>query len=212
MAQALPRNRPLTRTEKVVGVIVAGVAAVFLMVLISQALQGPRVSSQSAAAPAAQVQAPAVPAPSQPAPAPAAPAVEPKPSVYVGRGQDNVPNGSSWLLEVKDNEVKVLTGGPMMVEGTDVRFSGGKDRGSILVLLPGKYQLRALVPLQNWIGDAVITGMSPKDPAAFGELIKDRVAMMRIAPNCTLARGCAIIDYAVLDGKTVLDKGTDRAH
>lgn len=202
-----------------VGIAAVSILAAVLLVAaifgLSQALrQDARISGQQTAAPAAQAQAPAAPAPAQPAqPAPPVPATELKPFVFVTRGEDKVPNGSSWLIEVKEGESpKVITGGPVLVEGTDVLFSGGKDRGFILVLLPGKYQLRGLVPLQNWIGDAVVSGLSPKDPAAFGEIIKDRIAMMRIGPNCTMARGCAIVDWAVLDGNTVLDRGVDRAH
>src|SRR3989344_1015714 len=145
MAQALPRPQtfwPNSRTGRVTVVLILGVAAVIVMVAVTQWLQGPKVSSQ-ATAPQAQAQAPAVPAPAQPAPPAAQPQAAPPPiglSSVLLKEEDAVPKtGQSMKITVPQGMLVALTSGPITIQPAGVRYGGGKETGTVVILRPGEY-------------------------------------------------------------------------
>jgi hypothetical protein len=101
-------------------------------------------------------------------------------------------DGATWTVDVKAGEIVVLTGGPMKVNGHE--FPGGVDRGSVLVLQPGKYDIRGLYPKANWFCRLKTTD--------WRAVLEDRVSAMKAAPNCTAGGGCKTVDTLVLQGTT----------
>lgn len=144
------------------------------------------------------------PPPPQPVQPPPTGPVQPPPSGSPGfslhESEGGIPYaGASWATDVAPDEIEVLTAGPLRVAG--VSLSGGAERGSVLLLLPGTnvvpYQVSGLIAGSNWHG-AYRPVANPSAEETWRPLANDRVAAMRQAPNCSSGRGCNIVDVLIV--------------
>jgi len=107
------------------------------------------------------------------------------------RGQTKI----TFTLAAK--QLAVVTGGPMSVGSYG--FPGGVDQGTVLVFVGGakttELSVAGLIPGQNWLG--IFESDDPR--AAWPSLLADRVAAMKVAPNCTGGQGCHRVDILVLN-------------
>jgi len=118
-------------------------------------------------------------------------------------------NGTTWSADVAPDELEVLTSGPACIAG--VCLSGGTERGSVIILLPGSevihYDVTGVIAGSNWHGSyRPIT--SPTAESTWRSLAKDRVKAMKIAPNCTSGKGCKVIDVLIVGPSGIIAQWT----
>lgn len=115
-------------------------------------------------------------------------------------------SGSTWNVDVAPDEIEVLTGGPACIAG--VCLPGGTNRGFVIILLPDpdvvvSYTVTGLVAGSNWHASYRPLSM-PNLENVWRSLAEDRVAAMRLAPNCTDGNGCDIIDVLIVGPNEVV--------
>jgi len=112
------------------------------------------------------------------------------------RGEDGVPaSGSPWTITVPSGELRIITGGPMCVEGHC--FPGGETRGTVVALLPRTtpYVVTKMLARLNWLGHYTQFDGQPKH---YQVIVDDRVASMHQPGNCTRGAGCKRVDVLII--------------
>ena len=95
--------------------------------------------------------------------------------------------GDKLDVKVSNNEIKVLTGGPVLINGVSLPGGADPDRGSIVVLLPvidtlTEYNFSYLVAEHNWLGSYHIEYL---DTNIISYIVNDKIDAMKKPPNGT---------------------------
>lgn len=114
--------------------------------------------------------------------------------------ESGIPNSTSLKVKVDPETIHILTSGPICVDRTCL--SGGKNRGSIVILLPREkeYTLTNLIPAQNWHG--AYSGQ----PDRWKLLVEVKVNEMKMSGNCTGGKACEIVDILVVGPNGVISQ------
>lgn len=121
-------------------------------------------------------------------------------------------SSTSWSFDVFPEEIEVVTGGPGMIN--NVKLPGGEnpDRGFVIIMLPStetiRYEITELCPGSNWHG-AYKYGRNPTQ-VDWQTLGNDRVSAMMDPEigNGKSGKGCAIVDFVVVQGSNVIFQET----
>lgn len=130
--------------------------------------------------------------------------------LYQSVGGIPFPTANMIEADVAPDEIVVITGGPMVAAGKNL--PGGETRGSVVLFLPDPakvihQKVTDLLPGSNWEGRYRPLA-SPNSETTWRGLANDRVVAMKVAPNCTPGRGCAIVDVLIVGPSGVVAQWT----
>jgi hypothetical protein len=114
-------------------------------------------------------------------------------SKYPGNflSMERIPAGDSMTITVQNGEIHAVTAGTISVAGVSLR--GGRDRGSVVILLPSAtYTITQLTPTWNWRGAFRL------EPNEWNALAHVLAAQQRIPGTCSDPNGCNFVDVLVV--------------
>jgi hypothetical protein len=114
-------------------------------------------------------------------------------SKYPGNflSMERIPAGDSMTITVQNGEIHAVTAGTISVAGVSLR--GGRDRGSVVILLPSAtYTITELNPTWNWRGAFRL------EPNEWNALAHVLAAQQRIPGTCSDPNGCNFVDVLVV--------------